>query len=233
MENQTIQPTQTPLAPQTPNTSDSLIFTGSPWPARVGGVAIFLCVVGVHFLVQSVPLVIIGIVFVFMLVAILFASDTLVLASKSSQTLTVSKKRILASTNRTYPFSDIAFVCQKITTSTDASGKQTQSTGYYIGLNSRTTTISDISFRGRVLVPITIPTSSVTVVSPLFGETQEISRARTLADFIGVPFYLQGSEHDTLVNLAEDLPGLVKDIQNIPKAMEEAKASYERPAQGK
>ncbi len=204
------------------NKPSVLEFTGPAWPARVGGISIFICTVGVYFYFSNVPMFVLGITFVFMLIAIFFAADVQVVADGSLRTLTVTKKRIFGSSQVVYLYDDICFLCQVISTSVNQKGEAVKSNSYAIGLNSQTTTMQP-NYRGRRLITITIPKSSFSVMSVFAGNTQEFVRARTLADFIGVPMYIQGSENDTLTNFAEDTPRYLNEIQKLPETMSQVK----------
>lgn len=199
-----------------------LEFTGSAWPARLGGASIFMCTMGVFFYFPNIPLFVPVISFVFMLIAVLFAADETLTADNSLRTLTLIKKRIFGSSQVVYPYVDICFLCQVITTSVNQKGESIKSNGYAIGLNSQTTTMQP-NYQGRRLIPITIPKSSFSVVSVFAGSAIEFTRAKLLADFIGVPLYIQGGEHDTLTNIQEDIPKYIEEVQKLPETITQIK----------
>ncbi|MBI5798776.1 MAG: hypothetical protein HZB10_02495 [Candidatus Yonathbacteria bacterium] len=97
---------------ETQPTSPVLEYTSPTWPGRFAGVSIFIATLFIFFFFPNVPWFIPVISLGFMLVAVIFSAETSVVADRSSQTLTVTKKRILGSTNISYPFDDIAFICQ-------------------------------------------------------------------------------------------------------------------------
>ncbi len=218
-------------------TTPSLTFISSPWLARLSGVSIFFGVLFVYFYFPNVPAYVLVISFCFMVVALLFAAEVLLVADNSLRTLTITKKRIFGSSQVTYLYDDIVFLCQSTSTSIDQNGQKVEAHSYSIGLNSQTTTIQP-NYRGRRLVPITIPVSAFTSMSAYARGLQEYARARMLADFIKVPLYIQGSDHDTLANIVEDTPGYIEEIRKLPEtiaqvkdAMAAAKEDNDRTAQ--
>lgn len=204
------------------NNPTTLTFTGSAWPARIGGISIFICTVGVFFYFPNTPVYVPGITFVFMVLAILLSADVQVTADSSARIFTITKKRILASSQVVYPYDDIYCFCQVTTTSTNQKGEEVKNTSYAIGLNSQTTTTQP-SYQGRKLISIPIPKGGASVVSSLAGNTIEFSRATSLANFIGVPFYIKGSEHDTLVNFNANIPRYTEEIKKLPETMSQIK----------
>ena len=213
---------------ETSPTSPTLTFTSPAWPVRLSGISIFLVVILIYFFNTNVPIAIPAIVFCFMLVAIFFSSDTSVIADSTVKTLTVIKKRIIGSSNLVYPYDDIIFLCQAISESTNAQGVKSENSSFYITLKSQPT--STMYYQGRKPIPLPIPTSSFTALSQTARNFQEIAHARSLANFIGIPFYVQGSAHDTLVNTAEDIPGYINDLGKIPDALAKAKEENDRAA---
>ena len=73
------------------NKPSVLEFTSPAWPARVGGVSIFICTVGVYFYFPNVPLFVLGITFMLMLLAIFFTADIQVIADSSLRTFTITR----------------------------------------------------------------------------------------------------------------------------------------------
>lgn len=197
--------------------SPTLTFTSSSWPPRISGVSIFLILVGVYFSTPQFPVAVLGISFCFMIVAILFSAETLVVADNMSKTLSVKKKRIIAGSHIVYAYKDIAFIYKQISSLTDAQGKTSDTSSFFIGLNNEMGTT--LGFMGRRPTPLPIPTSSLAVFSGTVKSFQQTANARILADFIGVPFYVQGTDHDTAINEMENVPGYVKDIGKITDAL--------------
>jgi len=210
-------------------TSSVLKFVSPAWPARLGGLGIFLGSLVILVLTPSVSPLIPAITFVVMILSVIFASETTVIADSTTRTLTVSKKRMVASSNVGYPFDDIAFVCQNITTSVNQKGEGTQSIKYTLGLNSQTGTLPGY-FQGRKPIPLPIPGSTFTVMSSFVGGAQKLVRARELANFMGVQFYVNGGQNDTLANTLEDAPKYFEAIKNIPDALAVAKKENEAVA---
>jgi hypothetical protein len=195
-----------------------LEFTGSAWPARLGGISIFLSILGIFFYFPDVPVFILGISFVFMLITILFSADVSVIADNPSRTLTFTKRRMFGSSQVAYGYEDILFLCQVITTTTNQKGEEVKDTSYTIGLNSQTTTLQP-NYLGRRLIPVTIPKSGFSVVSAFLGNTEEFTRTKLIADFIGVPLYIQGGEHDKLANIQADTPQYIEEIKKCLKLL--------------
>lgn len=214
----------------------TLEFTSSARLARLGGISIFISTLGIFFYFPDVPLFVPGISFVFMIIAILFSADISVTADSSLRTLTFIKKRIFGSSHIVYEYDDVLFLCQVITTTTNQKGEEIKGNSYTIGLNSQTTSMQP-NYLGRRLIPITIPKSGFSVVGGILGDTVEFTRAKLIADFIGVPLYIQGGEHDKLANIQANIPQYVEEIKKLPDtidqikdAMAEAKIENDRMA---
>lgn len=210
-------------------TSSVLKYTSPAWPTRLGGISIFICVLLVFSFSTNVSFVFPLVSFLFMLVGIFFSAEISVLADRSSRLLIVTKRRIIGSTNISYQFDDIAFLCQNITTSTNQKGEKYEKTKYTLGLNSQTGTFSGY-YRGRKPVPLPIPTSVLTIFSGTMRNIQEYTRARAISEFIGVPLYVNGGLNDSIVNTAEVIPEYIKDIQSLPDVFAQAKKENERVA---
>lgn len=215
---------------ESPTASPVLKYTSPAWPARLAGVSIFTVTLLVFFFFPNVPLFVPIISFGVMLLAIFFSAEISVTADRSSRTLTIIKKRILGSTNIIYPYDDIAFICQNITTSVNQKGENTESINYTLGLNSQTGSLSSY-YRGRKPIPFPIPTSAFTILNKTVRDAQELTRARVLTDFIGVPLYVKGGSNDSLVNTVETIPEYIKGIQKIPDVFAQAKKENDRVAQ--
>lgn len=214
---------------ESPTTSSQLKYTSPAWPVRLGGAAIFVSVLFIFIISANVPFYVPFISFVFMLLAVFLSADTSVTADKSSRLLTVRKKRILGSSNIVYPFDDIAFLCQNITTSINQKGEKYEKTNYTLGLNSQTGTLPGY-YKGRKPVPLPVPTSVFTIFSGAIRNVQEYTHAKTIAEFIGVPLFVNGGSNDAFVNTAEVIPGYLKDMQSLPDAFAQAKKENERVA---
>lgn len=206
-----------------------LEYTSPAWPARIAGVSIFLATVFIFFFFHNVPLLVPIISFGFMLIAIFLSADTSVTANRSLRTLTVVKKRILGSTNIVYSYDDIAFICQNITTSVNQKGESTENIKYTLGLRGKTGALPGY-FRGYQPIPFPVPTSAFTMLNSTVRNVQELTRARALTDFIGVPFFVNGGQNDTLINTMETIPGYIEGIQKIPDALARAKKENDRVA---
>ncbi len=83
---------------------------------------------------------------------------------------------------------------------------------------------------GYVPTEVPIPVSSFTVFSKTALNIQKFARARSLADFVGVPLYEHGGPNDRLVNTVEILPGLVKTVQDLPDIFADAKKQNDEVA---
>lgn len=214
---------------ESPITSPLLEYISPAWPARLASVSIFIVTLIFFFLFPNVSLFIPVISFGVMLLAIFFAAEISVTADRSLRTLTITKKRILGSTNIVYPYDDIAFICQNITTSVNQKGENTESINYTLGLNSQTGSLPSY-YRGRKPIPFPIPTSAFTMLSRTARNIQELTRARVLSDFIVVPLYVNGGQNDTIVNTVETIPGYLEGIQKIPDVFAQAKKENDRIA---
>ncbi len=214
---------------ETSPTSSTLTFISPAWPVRLTGASVFLITLFIFLTGKTVPVAIPLIVFCFMLVALFLSSNTSVSADSIARTLTVTKKRIVGSTCVVYPYADIVFIYQTITSSVNTQGVESKNSSFYITLKSEQT--SSMYYQGRKPIPLPIPTNSFTALNQTVRSFQELARARELANFIGVSFYVQGSEHDTLINTAEDLPYMAESIGKIPEALKQAKEENDRVAQ--
>lgn len=214
-------------------TSPVLKYVSPAWPGRVAGISIFLGSLLILVLFPNVPWFVPAITFLMMIIAFLFSAETTMIADKTSKTLTVSKKRILGSSNIVYPFDDIAFICQNITTSANQKGENTESIRYTLGLRSHTGTLPGY-YRGYQPIQLPIPTSAFTMFSSTIRNVQELARVRELTNFVGVPFFVNGGPNDTLVNTVEVTPGYIKEIQNLsanlPEILAQAKIENEKAA---
>ncbi|MBI5798775.1 MAG: hypothetical protein HZB10_02490 [Candidatus Yonathbacteria bacterium] len=103
-----------------------------------------------------------------------------------------------------------------ITSSVNQKGENTESIKYTLGLRGHTGTLSGY-YRGYQPIQLPIPTSAFTMLNQTVGGIQKSTRARELANFIGVPLFVNGGPNDTLINTVEVAPGYIKDIQNISK----------------
>ena len=214
---------------ESPIISPLLKYVSPAWPARFGGVSIFIAVLIVFLFSPSVPVYVPAISFGVMLISIFLSAETLIIADGSLETLTVAKKRILGSTNIVYPYNDIAFLCQNISTSVNQKGETIENVKYTLGLNSQTGTLPGY-YRGRKPIHLPIPTSTFTILNTTLRNVQELTRAHALADFIGVPFFVNGGQNDSLVNTVETIPGYLEDIQKLPDSFAQAKKENERIA---
>lgn len=213
---------------ESPITSPVLKYTSQAWPARLAGVSIFVSALFVFFFFPNVPLFIPIISFVVMLLAVFFAAEISVTADRSLRALTIIKKRIIGSTNITYSFDDIVYFNQNITTSIGEKGERNNKSTYSIALNTQPG--STFYERGRIPNPITIPTSTFAILNKTVRDAQEFTRARALADFIGVPLYVKGGPNDSLANAVETIPGYIEGIQKIPDVFAQAKKENDRVA---
>lgn len=209
--------------------SSLLKYVSPAWPARFAGVSIFVGTLLVSFFLPNVPWFVPAISFGFMIVAIFFAAETSVVADQTTRTLTVTKKRILGSTNIVYPFDDIAFICQNITSSVNQKGENTESIKYTLGLRSHTGTLPGY-YRGYQPIPFPVPTSAFTMLNSTVRNIQELTRVRTLTAFLGVPFFVNGGPNDSLVNAVEVAPRYIEEIQKIPDVLAQAKIENEKAA---
>lgn len=212
-------------------TSPVLKYISPAWPGRVAGVGIFLGSLLILVLFPNVPLFVPAITFVMMIVAFLFSAETTMTADRTSRTLTVTKKRIMGSSNIVYPFDDIAIICQNITKSVNQKGENTESVNYTLGLRSKTGTLPGY-YHGYQPISLPIPVSTFSMVSQTVGGIQKLTRARELANFIGVQFYINGGQNDTLINTIEDAPRYFEAIKNIniSETFAQAKKENERVA---
>lgn len=199
---------------ETQPTSSILKYVSPAWPAQLAGVSIFVGTLLVFFVFPNVPLFVPVISFVFMFVAVFFAAETSVTADGTTRTLTVVKKRILGSSNIVYPFDDIAMICQNITKSVNQKGENTESINYTLGLRSKTGTLPGY-YHGYQPISLPVPVGAFTMLSQTVGGIQKLTRARELANFIGVQFYVNGGQNDTLINAMEDAPKYFEAIKNI------------------
>lgn len=210
-------------------TSPVLKYVSPAWPGRVGGVGIFLGSLLILVLAPNVPLYVPVVTFIVMIFAILFASETTVTADQTVRTLSVAKKRILGSTSIVYPFDDIAFILQNITTAVNQKGESTENIKYTIGLRSKTGTLPGY-YRGYQPIQLPLPVSALSMFSNTVGSIQGLTRARELANFIGVPLYVNGGPNDSLANTIEVAPRYIENLKNIPEAFAQAKKENERVA---
>lgn len=214
---------------ESPITSQQLGYTSPAWPARFAGTSIFIATLFIFFFFPNIPFFVPAITFVVMIPSILFSAETTVIADKTSRTLTVSKKRIMGSTDIVYSFDDIVFICQNITTSVNQKGENTENIKYTLGLRSKTGTLPGY-YRGYQPILLPIPISIFAMFIQAMGGVQKLTRARELANFIGVQFYVNGGQNDTLINTMEDAPRYFEAIKNIPDALAEAKKENDRVA---
>lgn len=210
-------------------TSPLLNYTSPAWPARFAGISIFIATLFIFFVFPNVPIFVPVISFVFMLVAIFLSAETSVTADRTLRTLTVIKKRILGSINIVYPYDDIAFICQNIATSVNQNGENTENIKYTLGLNNKTGSLPGY-YRGRQPIPLPVPTSAFTMLNGTVRNVQELTRARALSDFIGVPFFVNGGQNDSIVNAVEVAPAYIEGIKKLPDVFAEAKKENERVA---
>lgn len=208
--------------------SSRLEYYSPAWPARFSGVSIFVATLIIHFFFPNVPLFVPIISFSFMILAVFLAAETTVTADKTPRTLTVIKKRIFGSTGSLYSFDDIVYLNQKITTTSGQNGETSEKSAYSLALKSQPG--SALYERGRIPNPITIPTSPLTMFSSTARNIQEFTRAKELANFIGVQLYINGGQNDAIVNTMENIPGYLSVIKNIPDIVAQAKIENDKAA---
>ena len=207
---------------------NELSFVGSAWPARIGGICIFIVTLVIYFLSSQVKIFIPLIAGVFMILAILFAADVRVVADKTKQILSIGKKRILNSTYTSYPFSDIIYLQRNTSFSTNTNNKQEKRIKYTIALKGQT---SARERGGYLLIPFSIPSGWYTMFSSSLREVQEFTNARVLANFIGVPLYEKGGENDMLANVVAAAPQVLNKLKDLPGIFAKVKEENDKKAQ--
>jgi hypothetical protein len=207
--------------------SPVLTFTGPAWPARLGGAVIFISTLGVFIFFPIIPVFVPIISFALMLIAVFLSAKVTITADPISRTLTILKKRIIGTSHIAYRYDDIVCLRQNISTTTDGKGISHEKHEYTIAIKGDTSTRYEGGYRP---IPITIPTSAFATLSTTVKHMQLYTRARAIADAVGVPLYAKGSANDDLVRLKENLPGYVDALGKLPDALKEAKKENDRVA---
>jgi hypothetical protein len=190
-----------------------LRYANTAMPMRISGVTIFIGLLIIYFVFPNVPIILPGIGFAFMVIAILFSADVTVVANKEDHTFGIIKKRIFASSSTQYDLEDIMFIARNTEFVRDGQGKESERVSYSLAVKGKTGVMYN---RGYIPIPLPIPTNGILMFSQFVRDAQALTRAHELATFIGVPFYENGGPNDMLVNTVEEIKSVAKAVGNMP-----------------